>query len=163
MKSWLENAPECQPPIRYVHNLLILHFNVGENVAFCINYVMRNQLNLCDYCITRAKQCTPYYRSHNGTYRSCTFFCTAEVLHRFMKILLEPNEICFQFRVYKNEFEMQLMAYPFVVALRQKTYGMRTKYTIVQNQTKTRVSELEFHQQIDVLFHKFMSYPANPE
>lgn len=52
------------PSIRYTHNLLILHFNVGKEVAEIINDLLCMKIDIFFYCHERAKSCTRFYHQN---------------------------------------------------------------------------------------------------
>lgn len=44
--------------IRYIHNLFLLHFNVGIHIAHAINDALLSHVSLFELCVARAHRCT---------------------------------------------------------------------------------------------------------
>lgn len=55
--------------IRYIHNLFLLHFNVGIHIVHVINDALLSHTNLFELCIARAYRCTNHLRKpHEDKY-----------------------------------------------------------------------------------------------
>lgn len=79
---------------RYIHNLLLLHFNVGENVALAVNSALRNQLDLLNYCIQRVSRCAPF--SDTSTTYRCFFPTQEDHLKYLQSTSLVAICLCFE-------------------------------------------------------------------
>lgn len=95
--------------MRYVHNLLVMHFNVGESIAFSLNNKMRSYLDLRNLCITMARQYsyrTTYIEDDNipkFSFSKGVFRLDLIVFHNYFELNARTGNEPFEwFRIYPD-------------------------------------------------------------
>lgn len=149
--------------LRYLHNVFIIHFEVGPNVALLMNDIMRSLVMRYDtdffqYCITRAKNSTPHYLCKLAVIG--TFFRSENECIRYQN-MLPVQEIRLQFSIaFWGKLKVHLLeGNTLRITLQRYNHNGNVQYWIEDNTHSEDITERQFHQEIDNVFTKFTSIP----
>lgn len=147
---------------RYVHNLLVIHFNVGESIAFAVNDAMRSFLDLGHYCVNRATEYTPHYHFYVGGDR--VFFPTARELQNHVHWGRVEYERCLQISLsFQNIIILMWGSGNTDDYICRKMNDFGETVYIMDCHVLTRITERQFCFEIDKLFEKFAQLCKNAE
>lgn len=155
---------DYQPPLvtRYIHNLLVIHFNVGESIAFAVNDVLRRYMNLGNYCVTRATQYTPHFHLYVG--ENYVFFPTARELRNHIHYGRVSYERCLGIKLAFDSVTISMWSSGNTDDfLCRQTNNIGETIYIIDIYALTRVTERQFCFEIDKIFEKFAQLCKNAE
>lgn len=156
--------------LRYVHNLFVIHFEVGPHVASVMSDAMRSRvmhkdIDLFNYCVMRASTCTPHY--HPYIYSTRLFFRSEKEFLRYGNDFLNTQcnyvhskDVRLEIFLRREKFGIYLLGSKgFEIGIAAQFYTDSVHYSLSTPEYGIFITERQFHQEIDNIFMKFTSIP----